>query len=80
MTTMNETERRLIDLAARRFGKDAAALTPADDFFDKLGIDSYQAMDLLTQLEESFDVEIPDYELAGVTTFGALAEVIGRRL
>ena len=37
-------------------------------------------MDLLTELEESFDVEIPDYALQGVTTFGALAEVIGRRL
>ncbi|MBW2460458.1 MAG: acyl carrier protein, partial [Deltaproteobacteria bacterium] len=30
--------------------------------------------------EEAFDVEIPDYELNGVNTFGGLAEVIGRRL
>lgn len=77
---MTDTQTRLIELAAKRFGKDPTVLTAADDFFDKLGIDSYQAMDLLTELEETFDVEIPDYELQGVTTFEGLAEVIGRRL
>jgi acyl carrier protein len=77
---MTDIERKLIDLAARRFDRDTEGLTPDHDFFDSLGIDSYQAMDLLTQLEESFDVEIPDYELQGVTTFKGLAAVIGRRL
>jgi acyl carrier protein len=74
------TEQRLITLAANRFGKDAAALKPDDDFFQALGIDSYKAMDLLTEIEEEFGVEIPDYELQGVTTFSGLATVIGRRL
>jgi acyl carrier protein len=77
---MTDTTDRLISLAATRFGKNAAALTADDDFFQKLGIDSYQAMDLLTQLEDAFGVEIPDYELQGVTTFRGLADVIGRRL
>ncbi len=75
-----DTQSRLISLAADRFGKDAAALGPDDDFFEALGIDSYQAMDLLTEVEDTFAVEIPDYELQGVTTFRGLAEVIGRRL
>lgn len=78
MTT--DTQSRLISLAAARFGKDAASLSPEDDFFQTLGIDSYQAMDLLTEIEDTFGVEIPDYELQGVTTFQGLAEVIGRRL
>ena len=37
-------------------------------------------IELLTDLEEAFEVEIPDYELRGVTTFGALAMVIERRI
>jgi acyl carrier protein len=37
-------------------------------------------MDLLTELEDTFSVEIPDYELADVRTFDGLAEIIGRRL
>lgn len=77
---MGEIHTRLIGLAEKRFRKDLASTSPETDFFQALGIDSYQAMELLTDLEEAFGVEIPDYELQGVTTFGGLAEVIERRL
>ncbi|MCA9582949.1 MAG: acyl carrier protein, partial [Myxococcales bacterium] len=62
------------------FKVDSKNLQAGDDFFDKLGINSLQAMDLLTEIEDSFGVEIPDYELQGINTFGGLAEIIGRRL
>jgi acyl carrier protein len=69
---------QLKQLAVTRFGPAAEALGPDDDLFDTLGIDSLQALDLLTDLEDAFDVEIPDYEIQGVTTLGGLAQVIGR--
>ncbi|MEO0326444.1 MAG: acyl carrier protein [Myxococcota bacterium] len=71
---------KLITLAAARFKADAAQLEADQDFFASLGIDSFQAMELMTDLEEEFDVEIPDYELQGVTTFRALAGVLSARL
>lgn len=71
---------RLMDLASKRFDKARAELTPGDDFFNSLGIDSFQAMELMTDVEEEFEVEIPDYELQGVTTFDALASLIEKRL
>lgn len=70
----------LLSLAAERFGKDRAALRAEDDLFDALGIDSVDAMTLLTALEERFGVEIPDYEVQDVRTFAALAAVVERRL
>jgi acyl carrier protein len=75
---MNTTQ-RLMELAAKRFNADAALLKPSDDFFQVLGIDSIQALDLLTDLEDEFEVEIPDYELQGVVTFEGLAAIIGKR-
>ncbi len=69
----------LIKMASRRFEADLSSLSPTDDFFERLGINSYQAMELLTDIEEAFDIEVPDYELQGVTTFAALAQVIDRR-
>ena len=77
--TTTEVLPRLITLAADRFGKRAADLGAGDDFFDALGIDSVQAMSLLTALEDTFGVEIPDYEVQDVRTFGELAAVIARR-
>ncbi len=71
---------KLISLAAKRFDKDVSTLTPQDDFFEKLGIDSFQAMELLTDIEDEFDVEIPDYELQGINTFEGLAGVLATRL
>lgn len=73
-------DKDLLDLAANRFKVDATKLSVEDDFFDKLGINSYQAMDLLTEIEDHYDIEVPDYELQGVSSFKALAEVIARRL
>ena len=70
----------LMSLAAKRFDRDPSELTPSDDFFAKLGIDSFQAMELMTDLEDELEVEIPDYELQGVTTFEGLADVLERRL
>ena len=70
----------LIGLAAKRFKKPAETLKSSDDFFQALGIDSMQAMELLTEIEERFEIEVPDYELQGVTTFAALADVVKRRM
>jgi acyl carrier protein len=70
---------RLLDLAASHYGRPRAGLLPDADIFKSLGIDSFQALDLLSRLEEAFGCEIPDYELQGVTTFSGLADLIARR-
>ena len=71
---------RLLTLTRARFGEKADRLSPGDDLYEVLQIDSMEAMDLLTALEDTFEVEIPDYELQGVTTFEGLAQVIARRV
>jgi acyl carrier protein len=76
----NATLTKLQELAIKRFGDKARNVSPDVDFFDALGIDSLQSLDLLTDLEDAFDVEVPDYELQGVHTFQGLANVIEQRL
>jgi acyl carrier protein len=71
---------KLTQLAIARFGDKAKALGPEADFFEGLGINSLQAMDLLTDLEEAFGVEVPDYELQGVHTLAGLADVVRGRI
>jgi len=70
----------VLDLAAQHFNVPRERLSPEDDFFKKLGINSLQALDLLTRLENHFHVELPDYELQGVSDFRTLAERIQARL
>lgn len=70
---------KLIELAGKRFKVETGQMTPDQDFFQALNIDSIQALELLSDIEMEFDVEIPDYELQGVVTFDALAALIDKR-
>jgi acyl carrier protein len=80
MPTTDETLDEIMSLAATHFKFPREKLRPDDDFFKTLGIDSLQTLDLLTKLENHFRVELPDYELQGVSDFRTLAERIQARL
>jgi acyl carrier protein len=80
MQTTDKTLDEILSLAAAHFKVSREKLSPDDDFFKTLGIDSLQALDLLTRLEHHFKVELPDYELQGVSDFRTLAARIQARL
>jgi acyl carrier protein len=80
MSTLEQTTDEILTLAATAFKVPRAQLSADDDFFQKLGINSLQALELLTRLENHFKVELPDYEFQGVTSFRGLAERIQARL
>jgi acyl carrier protein len=80
MNTSEQVVDEILNLAASHFKVPREKLSPDEDFFKTLGIDSLQALDLLTRLENHFHVELPDYELQGVSDFRALAEKIHARM
>jgi acyl carrier protein len=80
MSTLQNTTEEILQLAARHFKVRREELKPEDDFYKKLGINSLQTLDLLTRLEQHFHIELPDYELQGVSDFKTLAERIQSRL
>jgi acyl carrier protein len=80
LRTIQETTNEVLDLAASHFHVPRANLAPGDDFYKKLEIDSLQALELLTRLENHFGVELPDYEVQGVSDFETLATRIQARL
>ena len=80
MNTLDRTTDEVLRLAAQHFKVPRERLRADDDFFKTLGINSLQALDLLTRLEQHFHIELPDYELQGVSDFRTLAERIQSRL
>ena len=80
MRTSNQTLEEIMTLAAAHFKVAREKLAPDDDFFRTLGINSLQTLELLTRLENHFHIELPDYELQGVSDFRTLAERIQARL
>ncbi len=80
MRTVEQTTQEVLELAAKHFQVAAGSLAPEDDFFRKLGINSLQALELLSRLENHFGIELPDYEVQGVSDFRTLASRIQSRL
>jgi acyl carrier protein len=80
MTAIEKTTDEILQLAAAHFKVPRERLRADDDFFKTLGINSLQALDLLSRLENHFHIELPDYELQGVSDFRTLAERIQSRL
>lgn len=80
MRTLEQITDEVLTLAATHFNVPRQQLKPEDDMFAVLGIDSLQALELLTRLEHHFSIELPDYELQGVSDFRTLAERIHTRL
>jgi acyl carrier protein len=80
MRTLEQTIQEVMELASKHFKAAPGSLAPDDDFFKKLGIDSLQALELLSRLENHFGIELPDYEVQGVSDFRTLASRIQSRL
>jgi acyl carrier protein len=80
MSSLQNTTNEVLRLAAEHFKVPREQLSADDDFFKTLGINSLQTLDLLTRIEQHFQIELPDYELQGVSDFRTLAERIQSRL
>ena len=80
MRTLEQTTQEILALASKHFNVPSGSLSPDDDFFKKLGIDSLQTLELLSRLENHFGIELPDYEVQGVSDFRTLASRVQSRL
>ena len=80
MRTIEQTTQEILELATVQFKVPVGSLAAEDDFYKKLGIDSLQALEMLSRLENHFRIELPDYEVQGVSDFKTLAQRIQARL
>jgi acyl carrier protein len=73
---MNMMLEKIKEMVAEQLNVDAAELTEATSFKDDLGADSLDLFELVTNLEDEYEIEIPSEELENLTTVGAVAEYL----
>ena len=66
----------LDDLFAEQLGVDKEKITPETSFVNDLGADSLDTVELVMELEEEFDINIPDDEAEKIQTVGEAIEFI----
>lgn len=60
--------------------RDPATILPTQHLREDLGLDSMAVIELLYRIEEAFDLQIPDQDLAGLTNVGHVITYVEKRL
>jgi acyl carrier protein len=77
-TNVASRAERVIDIVADQLGVDKEKITLETSFVDDLGADSLDTVELVMELEEEFDINIPDDEAEKIRTVGHVVEYIDR--
>lgn len=64
------------EIIVEQLGVAETAITPDASFIDDLGADSLDIVELIMELEEEFDLEIPDADAEKVVTVNDVVEYI----
>ena len=64
------------ELAGEVLDADPSSVTEETTFAEDLGADSLELIELVSELEERFDVSVPEDELEGVNTVGDAASLV----
>jgi acyl carrier protein len=77
-TTMtNPTiEQRVTRIVCNQMGTSPEKVTPETSFVNDLGADSLDTVELVMELEDEFEVSIPDEDAEKIQTVGAAIEYI----
>ncbi len=67
---MADVSERVIDIVAEQLGVDKEKVKPETSFVNDLGADSLDTVELVMELEEEFNINIPDDAAEKIETVG----------
>lgn len=67
---------KVIKAIAEQLNKDAGSITLENDLVADLGADSLDAVEIIMNLEEEFDVTVPDVDASQIKTVGDIVKLI----
>jgi len=74
--TVASVAERVIEIVAEQLGVDKEKITPETSFVNDLGADSLDTVELVMELEEEFDINIPDDAAEKIQTVGQAIKFI----
>jgi acyl carrier protein len=78
--TVASVEERVIDIVCENLGVNKEQVTRSTSFIDDMGADSLDIVELVMELEEEFEITIPDEQAEKIKTVGEAIEYIEREL
>jgi acyl carrier protein len=76
MANVTAVQERVIEIVSEQLGVEREKVTPDTSFVNDLGADSLDTVELVMELEEEFEITIPDEEAEKIQTVGQAIEYI----
>lgn len=73
---MAPVKERVIEIVAEQLGVSKEQITPETSYINDLGADSLDMVELVMELEEEFDINVPDDAADKIQTVGQTIEYI----
>jgi acyl carrier protein len=70
------THERVLDIVANHLGVDKNKLSPETRFLEDLGCDSLDAVEIVMEIEEEFDISVPDELFDKAPSIGKVVELL----
>ena len=70
MADQNTIAERIIEIVAEKMDKPKEEIAPEKSFVNDLGADSLDTVELMMDIEDEFDVSIPEEEAQKIVTIG----------
>ena len=78
--TIQEIEEKVISIVAEHLGRDPSELTRETSFVNDLNADSLDIVEVVMDLEETYDLNVPDEDAQKIDTVGAAITYIEQHL
>ena len=75
-----DVEAKVKEILVEQLMVDEIEVTPGATLVDDLGADSFDIVEIVMQLEEEFDLEIPDDEVEGIKTVQDVIDSLKKKL
>ena len=80
MIAVEEVEARVTEIASLHFNRDESEITRETDYKDDLHADSLDMVELAMEMEDLFDISVPDDAIDRIRTVGQAADFIREQL
>ena len=76
MVDVQEVEKKVIEIVSEQMGVDKAEISRETSFVNDLNADSLDTVELVMELEDEFEMSIPDEDAVKIQTVGQAIDYI----